>query len=411
MQIQIGEHLIEFDYEVYLRYFWVGVLFVVACRVLGYFALKSLREDYSKRQNLERTTRALKWTGVAVSTCLWSVAATLLAVAAAEPFEPNQPIVVPAGTISYVMAFDVSPSAEAEDYRDSLPPPRLPDGSANQPIGPWGSRLQVARWLAFNKIMKAMPGNKKGIVAYTADARVVSLLRDDDQVINDLLNNDEALTAPGGGSDPSDALRAAIQILRKQYDESKQQMIFVFTDGGVSDLEEKTSQDDKDVWERDFQRTLKELAALKEQALRSGVKPPKVVLIGVGGDQEVMVPLYYTDGERVRNEKGEPDFFPFGAPADKKEKTKLVEANIVMLKDRIGAVVDCQYLRVSQNWQENEQLSWVKDVIGGQKSAVGKRYLTAYPLYAAMALILLLFARGLFRSSDAIARRRMLPSN
>lgn len=411
MQIQIGEHLVEFDYEVYLRYFWVGVLFVVACRLLGYFALRTLREDYSKRENLGRTTRDLKWTGIAISTTFWSLVAVLVAIALSEPFVPNQPIEVPAGTINYVMAFDVSPSAEAEDYRDSLPPPRSPDGVVEQPVGPWGSRLQVARWLAVNKIMKAMPGNKKGLVAYTADARVVSLLRDDDSVVHDLLNNDEALTAPGGGSDPSDALRAAIQILRKQYDAKKQQVIFLFTDGGVSDLEEKTSKDDKDVWERDFERTLKELAALKEQALRSGVKPPKVVLVGVGGEQDVMVPLYYTTGERVRNERGEPDFFPYGAPADKKEKTKLVESNIIMLKDRIGAVVDCQYIRISQNWAENEQLSWVKDVIGGQKSAVGKRYLTAYPLYAAMALIFLLFARGLFRSSDAIVRRRSLPSN
>lgn len=409
MQLQIGEHQIEFDYGYYVTYLWLGILFVLIWRLAGYLAQKSLRDDYSNPTSLSRTTRGLTLTGLLFSTGAWCLVAALLSLALAQPFESNQQIEVPAGSVHYVFAFDVSPSADAEDYRDSIPPPVQPDGTRPTPIGPWGSRLHAARWIAHNKIMKAMPGNKAGLVAYTADARVVSLLREDSQVILEMLNSDEALTAPGGGSDPADGLKAAVQILRKQYDAKKRQIIFIFTDGGISDLESKTSKEDKDIWERDFKRTLKELEGLRDQSAKDGLEPPKVVLVGVGGDQEVMVPLYYTTGERVRDEKGAPDFFPYGEPPDKKQKTKYEEANVLMLKQRIEAVVPCQYLRVSQDWTEVDKQNWVENVIGGKKTAVGKRYLAVYPLSLAMGLIVLLFARGLFRGSDVIARRRGLP--
>jgi hypothetical protein len=336
-------------------------------------------------------------------------------VALAYPYENNQPVRVPEGSTYAVIAFDGSPSAEAEDYRDVLPTPPLPDGSHPKPIGPWGNRGQVARWIAVNQLMPALPGNKIGFVAYTGDARVASPLREDYGTLRWILTQTNWLTAPGGGSDPTEALKAAIQALRKQYamDEEnagrhvkmKRQVIFLFTDGGITDLEKDKSDEDKAIWERDFQALLKDLAGLRAQSEKDGTTPPLVVLIGMGGDQAVPVPLYYTNGERVRKEDGEPEFFPQGKEP---QTTKLEEANVLMLQQRIGAVVDCKYVRITQNWAQVQQLKWVEDVLGGEKTTLGKLYHWRQPLFGAMALIALLFFRAMLRPSDEIVARRGL---
>jgi hypothetical protein len=187
----------------------------------------------------------------------------------------------------------------------------------------------------------------------------------------------------------------------------KRQVIFLFTDGGITDLEKEKSEDDKAIWERDFQAVLKDLAGMRAQSEQDGTTPPLVVLIGIGGEGAVPVPLYYTTGERVRNDKGEPEFFPLGKDP---QKTRLEEANILMLQQRLNTVVECKYQRIPLNWAQVEGIKWVEDVIGGEKTTLGKRYFWDWPLLAAMSMIGLLFLRGRFRPSDDIVARRGLPN-
>lgn len=413
-------HEYHFEHPAFLSWWAVLLLLVLVVAVRGlldWFARSSLRRSYADPAQLDRTTRPLSLAGHAASTFCWFIVGVLLLIALAYPFEHNQPVRVPEGSTYAVVAFDGSPSADAEDYRDVLPTPALPDGTHPKPIGPWGSRGQVSRWITVNQLMAALPGNKMGFVAYTADARVASPLREDYGTLRWILTQTTWLTAPGGGSDPSEALKAALQALRKQYTmdqeaagkpvKMKRQIIFLFTDGGISDLEKERSEDDKAIWERDFQTVLKDLAGLRAQAEKDGTAPPLVVLIGVGGEEAVPVPLYYTDGERVRNENGEPEFFPMGKEP---QRTRLEEANILMLQQRIGAVVECKYQRIPMNWTEVERIKWVEDVIGGEKTTLGKRYYWDYPLLAAMTAIGLLFLRGRFRPSDEIVARRGLPN-
>lgn len=419
--INFGGHVYQFDHPVFMLWWSVlGVVaFVLVVRgLVDWLARTSVRRSYSEPNQLERTTRPLSLTGHILSTGCWCAVGLLLFIALAYPYRPNEPLRVPEGSVYAVFAFDGSPSADAEDYRDVLPTAALPDGTHPKPIGQWGSRDQVARYIAVNKLMAALPGNKIGLVAYTADARVASPLREDYGTLRWIFTQTNWLTAPGGGSDPVEALKASVQALRSQYamDQEKsekhllmkRQIIFIFTDGGITDLEKDKGQESHEIWQRDFERVLKELGGLKAQAEKDGVPPPMVVLVGVGGDSAIPVPLYYTTGERVRKENGDAAFFPFGA--DEPLTTRLEEENILMLKNRINDVVPCKYVRIPLNWEEAEKIQWVENVIGGEKATLGKRYYWQYPLGAAMVLIAALFFRGRFRGTDDIVARRGLPT-
>lgn len=418
MDILLGGHAYQFEHPAFVSW-WAVLLVVVGVVVvrgiIDWKARTSLRRRYADPSQLHKTSRPLSLAGHCISTLCWVTVGVLLMIALAYPYENNRPVRVPEGSTYAVIAFDGSPSAEAEDYREVLPTPPLPDGSHPKPIGPWGNRGQIARWIAVNQLMPALPGNKIGFVAYTGDARVASPLREDFGTLRWILTQTNWLTAPGGGSDPTEALKAALQALRKQYamDEEaagrhvkmKRQVIFLFTDGGITDLEQDKPDEDKAIWERDFQALLKDLAGLRAQSEKDGTTPPLVVLIGVGGDKAVPVPLYYTNGERMRKDDGEPEFFPQGKEP---QTTKLEEANILMLQQRIGAVVDCKYVRIAQDWSKVEKLKWVDDVLGGEKTSLGKLYHWRQPLFGAMALIALLFFRAMLRPSDEIVARRGL---
>jgi len=420
--IQVGTHAFKFDHPAFLQWWALlaVVVYVLIVRgLIDWLARTDVRRD--------RTSPRLSLAGHIVSTLGWCLVGLLLFMALSYPYEPNQALRVPEGTIYAAFGFDGSPSADAEDYRDILPTPALPDGSSPKPIGPWGSRDQVARWLAVNKLMNVLPNNKIALIAYTADARAVSPLRDDYDTLRWILTKTNWLTAPGGGSDPAEALKACIETLRKQYIDDqeaaaprhvkmKRQIIVIFSDGGITDLEKEKGQEAKEIWERDFERILKDLAGLKAQAEQDGVAPPLVVLMGMGGEQKIPVPLYYTDGERVRNDAGEPLFFSSKKPdegvtaAENPDTTGIEEENLRMLERRIGAVVTCKYQRIPLNWQEIENLNLVENIFGGEKTTLGKHYYWEYPLIAAMALIVLLFVRGRFRPSDDIGSRRAIPS-
>jgi uncharacterized membrane protein len=410
-------HVLAFDHPEYVsRNVILYVLaFVAAARLLSYLGSRLQRGGWSPDETLRRTTRGVSLFWFAVVSALWGVLAVAGLAALSEPYEDNAAIQVPVGGVRAVFALDESGSEGAEYYRFTMPMPVLPDGTKQMPIGPWGSNEQVMRWLCTKKIMPQMPGNKIGLVAFTADARVVSQLREDYDTLEWMLNQTDWLSAPGGGSDPSEGLSASIQALRKgirsEDDLKKRQIIFIFCDGGITDIEPqqdsgKVDEEAKKIWFRDFGRTLKSLQALKDACLQAGGESPEVILVGLGGDTAEKVPLYYDTGERVRNEKGEPQFFPFGAPPEKVPITKFNEANLKMLQQRINEVVPCRYQRIPLNWDEVEKIDWVKDVIHGTRTSIGKHYWTEWPLLATMALLALLCGRGIFHSTDAIARNR-----
>jgi hypothetical protein len=230
-------HELQFEHPGWISWGWLALVYVGAVCVFAYLNMIALRNAYSDAHNLNRTTRAMSLRGAVLKGLAYGVLAMFVCVALAEPFEENQPTVIPAGSLHIGTALDVSPSMAAECYRDVLPVPVGPDGIQRPPVGPWGSRLQTAKRIIVAQMMKAMPGNKISIGCYTAEPWPQAPLCEDYSTLRNILTDTDWITigaAPGGGSDYVQGLKLAIQALREDYDPTKRQIIVVFSDGGVS---------------------------------------------------------------------------------------------------------------------------------------------------------------------------------
>jgi hypothetical protein len=414
----ILDHVIRFDYPGYMAWYWIaGVVGGAALLcLLSYLGEVFKREDWSPWEALRRTTKGIGTVEFAVRMPLWCLVGFLGLVALSEPYEENSQVEIPEGHYSGVIAGDVSASSFAEYYRNVFPTEALADGTHPAPVGPWGSNKQMMLYLADKKILASMPGNRFGLVAFTGTANAVSGLREDYAYLRRCMKRTEYFNSMGGGSDPAEGLKTAVQILAAGVEDEKdlqrKQIIFLFTDGGITDIEpdpktKQVNEKDKQVWERDFGRTLTELEGLKKACIEAGGQSPEVVLIGLGGDVDEMVPLYFVGGLRVRDQQtGELLWFPRpGTKADEAPKTHFNDANFKMLQTRINAVVPCKSIRIPLDWAKIQQIDWKRDFIGGTKTAIGRHYWTPLPLTALMIIMIVLFVPAILHTSDAVVRR------
>lgn len=373
---------IEFEHPEYLLYSWIPVFVVAALCVASWLALKRFERAYANPNHLKTRAQGGSLFGLVAKTLGWSLVGFALCIGLAEPFEKNAQVSVPQGSLHVVGAFDVSMSMAAEDYRFSL---KHPDGGP--PVDPWGSRLLKAKIEFTEQIFKVIPGNKIGLVTYTADGYPQAPLCEDYGTLRYILHDTNWMgigSAPGGGSDYVQGLRVALQTLRRDFDKSKRQVIVLFSDGGAPTFEdaEETSN-----WQKEFAQTLEELNALRTA---SGGNLA-ILIVGVGGHQEQMIPIYARNGERV-------DWHPFGT--EEKSKVKLDESGLKDLAQKVGG----QYVHLSTDSDTTLPVDWTS-FIGGQKTVQGKLPLSSYPVLFAMAVFALLILRGLFRPSDQIAAR------
>lgn len=373
---------VEFEHPEYLWYSWVPVLVVAALSLASWYTLKKFQKSYANPEHLKRTTRTSSFAGAIFKTLGWSVVAFALCAALSEPYEKNADMSVPQGSLHVVGAFDVSLSMAAEDYRFARP---TPDGGP--PIGAWGSRLGMAKEEFSEQIFKSIPGNKIGLVTYTADGYPQSPLIEDYGTVRYILHDSGwmgILSAPGGGSDFVQGLRLSIHTLRRDFDKSKRQVIFLFSDGGAPTFEDPNEQAQ---WQKELQETLEELNALRT-ACGGNLA---VIVVGVGGYEDQMIPVYNRSGERV-------DWFPLDK--EEKAKTKLDDAGLKELANKVGGT----YVWLNTDGKTKLPINWAS-VIGGQRTVQGKLPLSGYPLLCAMVVITILILRGFFRPSDQIAPR------
>lgn len=374
---------VEFEHPEYVAYSWLPVLLVVAICVASWYSLKRFQKAYANPEHLRSSTRTSSVAGLFVKTVGWSLVTFALFAALAEPFEKNAAVTVPQGSLHVVGAFDVSKSMAAEDYRFSMP---TRDGGP--PIGPWGSRLQKAKTEFTEQIFKVIPGNKIGLVTYTADGYPQAPLCEDYGTLRYLLHNSGWMgigSAPGGGSDYVQGLRLSIHTLRRDFDKDKRQVIVLFSDGGAPTFD---NQDDTANWQKELGETLEELKALRT-ACGGNLS---VVVIGVGGHQDMMIPVYNErTGERF-------DWFPLDK--EEKEKTKIDESGLKELAAKVGGT----YVWLDTSEATKLPLDWAS-VIGGQKTVQGKLPLASFPVAFAMIVAAMLILRGLFRPAHQIAAR------
>lgn len=391
---------IEFNHPGWVQGGGMGlaILFVLVVCVFGFLSFLALRNSYAKKENLDRTTRAFSFAGAMAKTVVMGLIAVLLCIAAADPYEPNSATIVPEGTLQIGAAFDVSPSMGAEDYRDVLPIETLPNGTKVQPVGPWGSRLMIAKHLFVNQVMKQLPGNEISLATFTAAPWPQWPVADDYGTVRFILTDTGWMgigSAPGGGSDFIQGMKMAIRQLKLNYDPvtgkflydpNKRHVIFLFTDGGLEFDDER----EKAEWEKEYKLVVEEAKSIKAE----------VIIVGIGSDQQQLVPIYHPMTlERV-------DWWPFRK--EPKEKTAIDEQQLIKFKDRlISAGLDARYVRIPTEGEAQLNVDWI-GTIGGTKVSTGKRSLLQYPLGVAIALFVLLIGRGLWRKSyEAPARPRM----
>ncbi|MDZ4833571.1 MAG: VWA domain-containing protein [Candidatus Melainabacteria bacterium] len=381
--MNIFGRFVEFEHPEYLLYSWVPVFLVMAMCLASSYWLKKLQKSYANPEHLKRSTRTASMAGTVFKTLGWGLTTFALCAALSEPYEKNADMSVPQGSLHVVGAFDVSLSMAAEDYRFVRP---TKDGGP--PIGAWGSRLGMAKEEFSEQIFKAIPGNKIGLVTYTADGYPQSPLVEDYGTVRYILNDSGwmgILSAPGGGSDYVQGMRVAIHTLRRDFDASKRQVILLFSDGGAPTFEdpEETAK-----WQKEYTETMEELNALRT-ACGGNLS---VIVVGVGGPEEQMIPVYNgRTGERV-------DWFPLDK--EEKAKTKLDDAGLRELASKVGGT----YVWLNTDGKTKLPVNWAS-VIGGQRTVQGKLPLSSYPLGFAMSVMAALILRGLFRPSDQIATR------
>ncbi len=381
--MNIFGRFVEFDNPEYLYWCWVPTLLMAAVCVLHWRAQKRLSNIYANPTHLRRTTREMSKVGLVVKTVGWSFATVLLMVALSKPYEKNAQVSVPQGSLHVVGAFDVSLSMAAEDYRFVHP---TKDGGP--PVGAWGGRLQYAKYVFTEQIFKVIPGNKVGLVTYTAESWPQAPLCEDYGTLRYMLHDTNwmgILSAPGGGSDYVQGLRASIHTLRRDFEPGKRQVIVIFSDGGAPTFEDP---DETANWQKEQAETLAELNALRSMSNGNLA----VVVVGVGGPTEQMIPVYHPrTGERF-------DYFPLDK--EEKAKTRLDEAGLKELANKVGG----QYVWLNTDGTTKLPNDWAS-IIGGQKTVQGQRPLASVPLGVAMLVCAILLLRGLFRPSDMIALR------
>lgn len=370
--MNLFKHIIQFERPEFIAFSWIAILAIGLLVLFGFVNLLALRRSYSIEENMRRTAGKPGWIGAVGTTAGYGLVVFLLMVALADPYEDNQVTVIPAGSVNLVGAFDVSNSMAAEDYRDVLPTPAIADGSHPAPVGPWGSRLQMARLLFTTQVMDALPGNEIGVAVYTADPWPISPINRDYSTLRRMLSTGWLRIggAPGGGSDFIEGLHTSVETLRQDYDPKKRQVIVLFSDGGVGFDSEKEKQE----WNEKYENTVKEVKALNAE----------VIVVGLGSAQAQMVPVYHPQTlQRI-------GWFPLNQPENKKEKTAIDADALRKLADRVGG----KFVYVDPQNPDSLTIDWA-NTIGGTKESRGKQSWTSVPLFAAMACFCLLMLRAL----------------
>jgi von Willebrand factor type A domain len=250
--------------------YWGAALSVATCWWLWrlHQARLKRRDLYGERHVLDRHTRPLTVRWAIINAVCWAGIVFLAMGALAWPVSPDHPDSVRKGTMEAVGVYDVSWSSDGEDYRGKMP--NCPPGTTVA-TGRCGSRLLMARFLT-EQIMKVIAGNNLGLVTYMGDGfRIFPTFTDDFTGLK--FTMEQSLfsgNAPGGGSDITQGLLKAVELIESEGDKSKQHVIVLFSDGGFDG-----KQEDLD----------KVLHYIREKGYR-------LVVIGLGGNNEVDLPMY-----------------------------------------------------------------------------------------------------------------------
>ncbi|HND65543.1 MAG TPA: vWA domain-containing protein [Candidatus Obscuribacter sp.] len=349
-------------------YALLAVLPVMAA--LLYFSYRqrlAARKEWGEEKLIERFTRPFSARREFLKGALWLGAITLAIIAAAGPIMTDSPQVVREGSMKLIAVVDVSPSMAAEDYRGVMPPKEiikdcktvLQTIPADKVVGPYGSRLDMAKYVIRKQIMPTLERNKIGIINYTGQGFVQAELTDDYCALYWMMTKRMGINqAPGGGSDYAEGLKTALDLFKSEPPSQHQKVILLFTDGGFTG---------------DQANLTKVLNDIRQEGI-------KIIVVGVGASSPVPIPKYSSDGQVTGYVEQE----------GKVVQTAIDEAALQTLVGQTGG----DYIRLDPASPPNVKIEWAR-TLGSTKTEKHDNPVYQYPLAVALILMGILLGIGL----------------
>ncbi len=321
-----------------------------------YMRLKA-RRNYGEPRLVDKYSRPMRLRSELLVLFSWLASIAFIMIAAAGPIRPAAPANVPAGTLQVIVVWDVSKSMLSEEYRPYL----SDENSPPEGMGPFGNRVDMVRHVVMKQLMPALVGNELGIVTYSGNGFVQAELMDEFESMKWVLVNwVKPGAAPGGGSDYAEGLLTAITMFKEAVPANgKERVIVLFSDGG-------------------FTGTPEGLAEAVKLLQENGIR---LVIVGVGSKDPVVLPEYNANGQLIgylKNKEGQT------------ATAALEEQNLINLSGQTGG----EYIHLEPSTKLD--IKWASTLAGSKMEKHGVN-VYHYPLGAGLALLLLVFGRGLFR--------------
>ncbi|MBS2005499.1 MAG: VWA domain-containing protein [Cyanobacteria bacterium SZAS TMP-1] len=353
----------------YLYWLLIALPVMASLLYLSYTQRRAARRAWGEEELIERFTQPINPGRELVRGALCLTAVALTVIAAAGPSLSAAPQVVQEGSMHLIAVVDVSPSMAAEDYRAVMPPQEVTDGKgqviktipADRVVGPYGMRLDMAKYVIRRQIMPTLERNKIGIVNYTGQGFIQADLTDDYTALNWIMARRMGINqAPGGGSDYAEGLKTALQMFREEKPNRLQKVILLFTDGGFTGQQSELNQ---------------VLSDIRQAGIR-------IIVVGVGASNAVPIPKYSSGGQVVgyMEEDG------------KTVQTAIDEAALQTLVLQTGG----QYIRLDPAAPPDVKIQWAGS-FGNTKTELHEDPAFQYPLGAALAVMSILVGVGFSR--------------
>ncbi len=358
---------IPFEYASEFKWLW---LLPVACFVLcllNYHNRNQLRRAYSDERLLKRTTRAIKLSGQVFKACIFALLGAMLSLVLAWPLSNNAQTAVPKGTKHITAVFDVSGSMRRDVYRGVL---RTANGAP--PVGQHGTLLDMALHVYFDQVRRAAGGNKMGVVVFNDLAESKAPLCEDVASMIWMLKTKLPIRiggAPGDGSDWPIGLLKAAEQLTDDFEEGKENIVFLFTDGA-----NKGNQADLD----DAVESLKALNV-------------RLIVVGLGSTTAGAVDIYL--GEKkvdvLRNRET--------------NAIEMASLNEVALRDLVKRMPPgrAQYVHIDPLQPSSLNEDWTAKMDSGKREST-QGPIFGYFLLPVLLTVALLLGRNIKKSSDAL---------
>jgi len=348
---------------------------MAALLYISYSQRRAARSAWGEEALIERFTSPISPQRELTKAALCLTAMALTIIAAAGPSLTDAPQVVREGNMHLIAVVDVSPSMAAEDYRAVMPPEEITDGkgqvlrkvTADQVTGPYGMRLDMAKYVIRRQIMPTLERNKIGIVNYTGQGFIQAELTDDYEALSWIMSRRMGVNqAPGGGSDYAEGLKTALQMFKDEKPNHLQKVILLFTDGGFTGQQS------------DLNKVLSEVR-------QAGIK---IIVVGLGSSQPVAIPKYSAAGQVVG----------YVEEDGRTVQTAIDEAALQTLVLQTGG----EYIRLDPASPPDVKIQWAHS-LGNTKTELHQNPAFQYPLAAALLVMSVYIAFGL--SSRGLSRR------